>query len=211
MIVIDENGARAVNACILFLPQIANKALRTIEGISTPDTPHPAQQCMIDHHGSQCGFCTPGFVTSMVAAQINNDTDHDVTLAGNLCRCTGYAPIFRAAQACEGTKAPKWFHADQSDLRTLAQYVDAKLPTTTDELADILAEDPETTLIAGATDVGLWINKDMRDIAPMAFIHNIRKWNISRNTQIIGNLGPMSQLNKCDCGVLMRNQALRHC
>ena len=56
VIVIDENGARAVNACILFLPQIANKALRTIEGISTPDAPHPAQQCMIDHHGSQCGL-----------------------------------------------------------------------------------------------------------------------------------------------------------
>ena len=173
VIVIDENGARAVNACILFLPQITNKALRTIEGISTPDAPHPTQQCMIDHHGSQCGFCTPGFVTSMVAAQINNDTDHDVTLAGNLCRCTGYAPIFRAAQACEGTKAPKWFHDDQSDLGALAQSVDAKLPTTTDELADILAEDPETTLIAGATDIGLWINKDLRDIAPMAFIHNV--------------------------------------
>ena len=110
----------------------------------------------------------------MVAAQINNDADHDVTSAGNLCRCPGYAPIFRAAQACEGTKAPKWFHDDQSDLRTLAQSVDAKLPTTTDELANILAEEPETTLIAGATDVGLWINKDMRDITPMAFIHNIK-------------------------------------
>ena len=175
VIVIDENGARAVNACILFLPQLANKALRTIEGISTQDAPHPAQQCMIDHHGSQCGFCTPGFVTSIVAAQINNDTDHDVTLAGNLCRCTGYAPIFRAAQACERTKAPKWFYDDQSDLRTLAQSVDAKLPKTTEELANILAEDPETTLIAGATDVGLWINKDLRDIAPMAFIHNIKE------------------------------------
>ena len=175
VIVIDENGARAVNACILFLPQIANKALRTIEGISTPDTPHPAQQYMIEHHGSQCGFCTPGFVTSMVAAQINNDADHDVTLAGNLCRCTGYAPIFRAAQACEGTKAPKWFHDDQSDLGTLAQFVDAIFPTTTGELANILAKDPKTTLIAGATDVGLWINKDLRDIAPMAFIHNIKE------------------------------------
>ena len=174
VILIDDNGARAVNACILFLPQIANKALRTIEGISSHDAPHPAQQCMIDHHGSQCGFCTPGFVTSMVAAQINNDTDHDVTLAGNLCRCTGYAPIFRAALACEGTKAPKWFHDDQSDLRTLAQSVDTKLPTTSDELANILAEEPETTLIAGATDVGLWINKDMRDIAPIAFIHHIK-------------------------------------
>ena len=111
----------------------------------------------------------------MVAAQINNDTDHDVTLVGNLCRCTGYAPIFRAAQACEGTTSPEWFHDDQSDLRTLAQSVDAILPTTTDGLANILAKEPETTLISGATDVGLWLNKDMRDIAPLAFIHNIKE------------------------------------
>ena len=107
--------------------------------------------------------------TSMVAAQINNDTDHDVTLAGNLCRYRIY-PFFAAQRVKE--QAPKWFHDDPSDLRTLEQSVDAKLPTTTDELANILADEPETTL-SGATDVELWINKDMGDIAPMAFIHNI--------------------------------------
>ena len=175
VILIDDSGAHAVNACILFLPQIAHKALRTIEGISKPDALHPTQERMIEHHGSQCGFCTPGFVTSMVAAQINNDTDHDVTLAGNLCRCTGYAPIFRAAQACEGAKPPSWFEEDQVSLKTLGQSLDASLPRTTDELANILAKKPETTLIAGATDVGLWINKDLRNIVPIAFIHNIKE------------------------------------
>lgn len=175
VILIDQDGVRAVNACILFLPQIANKAVRTIEGISKPDALHPVQDCMIEHHGSQCGFCTPGFITSMVAAQINNDTDHDVTLAGNLCRCTGYAPIFRAARACENAPEPNWVKEDQQKLGTLAQSVDPKLPNTADELANILVSEPETTLIAGATDVGLWINKDMRNIAPMAFIHNINE------------------------------------
>jgi len=175
VILIDENGARAVNACILFLPQIANKALRTIEGISKPDALHPVQTSMIEHHGSQCGFCTPGFVTSMVAAQINNDTEHDITLAGNLCRCTGYAPIFRAAQSCENAEKPDWFQEDQEKIRTLPRHFDPMLPDNTDELAQILGENPETTLIAGATDVGLWINKDMRDISPMAFIHNVNE------------------------------------
>ena len=95
MMVTDEVGARALNACILFLPQLQGKAVRTVEGIAGPAGElHPVQQAMVDHHGSQCGFCTPGFVVAMATAHLNGDTDHDVALAGNLCRCTGYAPIY---------------------------------------------------------------------------------------------------------------------
>ena len=91
---------RRVNACILFLPQLHGKAVRTVEGISGPGGEmHPVQAAMVDHHGSQCGFCTPGFVASMAAAHTNGDTAFDDVLAGNLCRCTGYAPIIRAAEA----------------------------------------------------------------------------------------------------------------
>ena len=98
VIVTDETSAKALNACILFLPQLDGKAIRTVEGISAPDgTPHPVQTEMINHHGSQCGFCTPGFIVSMATAHLNGDTDHDVALAGNLCRCTGYAPIMIGA------------------------------------------------------------------------------------------------------------------
>ena len=96
----DETGHRALNGCILFLPQVNGKSVTTVEGLRAPDgSLHPVQQTMIDHHGSQCGFCTPGIVMSMATAHLNKDTDHDTTLAGNLCRCTGYAPIIRAAQA----------------------------------------------------------------------------------------------------------------
>lgn len=96
----DADGSRALNGCILFMPQVHGKHVTTIEGISAPDgTLHPAQRSMVDHHGSQCGFCTPGFVVSMACAHLNGATDHDTQLAGNLCRCTGYAPIIRAAQA----------------------------------------------------------------------------------------------------------------
>ena len=86
VILIDkEKSIRPLNSCILFLPQIDGKAVRTVEGIRN----HKVQDKMVEFHGSQCGFCTPGFITSMVAANINRDRDHNTTLAGNLCRCTG--------------------------------------------------------------------------------------------------------------------------
>jgi xanthine dehydrogenase small subunit len=109
VMVTDATGARTFNACILFLPQLNGKAVRTVEGIAGPDgTLHPVQQAMIDHHGSQCGFCTPGFVVSMAAAHLNGRRDFDDQLAGNLCRCTGYAPIIRAAEAAAGAPVPDW-------------------------------------------------------------------------------------------------------
>ncbi|MCE8458298.1 2Fe-2S iron-sulfur cluster-binding protein, partial [Rhodovulum sulfidophilum] len=100
VMVTDAEGSRALNACILFLPQIHGKAIRTVEGLAAPDGRlHPVQQALIDHHASQCGFCTPGFAVSMATAQQTGDTDLEAALAGNLCRCTGYAPILRAAEA----------------------------------------------------------------------------------------------------------------
>jgi xanthine dehydrogenase iron-sulfur cluster and FAD-binding subunit A len=102
VMVTDVSGTCALNACILFLPQLHGKAVRTVEGIAAPDGRlHPVQQAMIGHHGSQCGFCTPGFVVSMAVAHLQGRQDHDDVLAGNLCRCTGYAPIIRAAEAAE--------------------------------------------------------------------------------------------------------------
>jgi xanthine dehydrogenase small subunit len=111
VMVTDARGSRALNACILFLPQLHGKALRTVEGLSGPEGQlHPVQQAMIDHHGSQCGFCTPGFVVSLAAAHLNGETDYDAALAGNLCRCTGYAPILRAARAAAEQPVPDWIY-----------------------------------------------------------------------------------------------------
>jgi xanthine dehydrogenase small subunit len=118
VLVTDRTGTRALNACILFLPQLHGRALRTVEGISGPDgTLHPVQSAMIEHHGSQCGFCTPGFIASMAAAHLNGETDHDRALAGNLCRCTGYAPIIRAAKAAEHAPVPGWMTQDREMLK----------------------------------------------------------------------------------------------
>ncbi len=106
VMVTDENGPRALNACILFLQQLQGKAVRTIEGLAAQNgTPHPVQSAMVDHHGSQCGFCTPGFIVSMAVAHAKGRTDHDTVLAGNLCRCTGYAKIAEAVMAAAKASA----------------------------------------------------------------------------------------------------------
>ena len=186
VLVTDADGtARALNACILFLPQVQACAVRTVEGLASPDgTLHPVQTAMIDHHGSQCGFCTPGFVVAMAAAHANRRTDHDDQLAGNLCRCTGYAPIIRAAEAAEGTPLPDWLATDRAFAFAQISSGGAAgggqtaplqgfRPTTGDELALWYAQNPEATLIAGATDVGLWVNKSLRDLAPVAFLNGI--------------------------------------
>jgi xanthine dehydrogenase small subunit len=180
VIVTDDTGRRALNACILLLPQLHGKAVRTVEGIAAPDgTLHTVQQAMIDHHGSQCGFCTPGFITAMAAAHANGQTDHDTQLAGNLCRCTGYAPIARAAKAAETEAKADWLDpAPFIFPKILAGGVEGSQPSTAphirphsaDDLAQWYAANPNATLIAGATDVGLWITKQLRELPKTAFL-----------------------------------------
>ena len=167
VMVTDAGGANALNACILFLPQLHGKAVRTVEGISAPDgSLHPVQQAMIDHHGSQCGFCTPGFIAAMATGHLAGRTDHDDVLAGNLCRCTGYAPIVRAAKAAEAAPVPAWIKDDLPAVDA-APYA----PDTLDALADWYAANTDATLIAGATDVGLWVTKQLRDLSQVAFLN----------------------------------------
>ena len=171
VVVQDETGLKALNACILFMPQLNGKSVRTVEGISAPDgTLHPVQQAMVDHHGSQCGFCTPGFIASMVAGHAQGRTDHDDVLAGNLCRCTGYAPIIRAAKTAESQPVPDWV---KDDLPTAdpAPYA----PETLDELATWYVANPDATLVAGATDVGLWVTKQLRDLPQVAFVNRCKE------------------------------------
>ena len=213
VMVTDPDGARALNACILFLPQLTGKAVRTVEGVQGPDGAlHPVQDAMVDHHGSQCGFCTPGFVVTMAVAHLNGRTDHNDQLAGNLCRCTGYAPIIRAAEVASGQPVPPWMQTDlalilkqgagpsegdkpptsipasgvppsgtltpaygQAELEGASpdgsEEEGPGLPGSADELAHWYADHPNGTLIAGATDVGLWVTKDLRTPSPVAFLH----------------------------------------
>ena len=193
VMVTGDDGPQALNACILFLPQLHGRAVRTVEGLAAPDGRlHPVQAAMVDHHGSQCGFCTPGFIMSMAAAHASGRTDHDDILAGNLCRCTGYAPIIRAACAAEAAPQADWLHDDPSFLLTEISSggqaeglggqtapptgcpsVPPMRPRTTDELATAYAAFPGATLVAGATDVGLWVTKQLRDLPQVIFLNGV--------------------------------------
>lgn len=174
VMVTDRDGAKSLNACILLMGQLHGKAVRTVEGISAPDgTRHPVQEAMIRHHGSQCGFCTPGIVISLAVGHMNGAKNHDEILAGNLCRCTGYAPIIRAAKAVEGVEVPDWMAEDLAVLDGLAGSTPPFAPTEIDALAEWYADNPDATLVGGATDVGLWLTKRLMDLPKVAFLGGI--------------------------------------
>jgi xanthine dehydrogenase small subunit len=197
VVVTDDLGVKALNACILFLPQLHGKAVRTVEGFKGPKGEmHPVQQAMIDHHGSQCGFCTPGFISSMIAGHQQGRSDHDVVLAGNLCRCTGYAPIIRAAEAAEADESPSWVEDDSADVPAAPL---AFAPETEDELAAWVEANPDATLIAGATDVGLWVTKQMRDLKKVVFLNlcvDLREISIGTDSIRIGAGVTMTQMRE---------------
>ena len=175
VMVTDAEGSKALNACILFLPQLHGKAVRTVEGVSGPKGEmHPVQSAMVAHHGSQCGFCTPGFVVSMAVAHLNGARDHDDQLAGNLCRCTGYAPIVRAAEAAAGEAVPEWMVSDRSAVAAFAAgEAGVFRPSDSDALAEWYVANPDAVLVAGATDVGLWVTKQLRELRPVAFLNGV--------------------------------------
>lgn len=170
-VMVTQNGtARALNACILFLPQLQGKAVRTVDGLRGPKGElHPIQQAMIDLHGSQCGFCTPGFIMSLVVGHLNRRTDHADMVSGNLCRCTGYLPILEAAKACETIPVPDWL---AGDLEYLGKDESEEFaPTTVAEVASVYAAHPDAVIVAGATDVGLWVTKGLKDLGKVIFLN----------------------------------------
>ena len=174
----DAVAWRAVNACILFLPMLDGKAVRTVESLSRGGALHPVQRAMADGHGSQCGFCTPGFVMSLYARSIGalgtEGTPVRDVIAGNLCRCTGYGPILAASEA----NPPR--PADDGETAALLREIAPSragrgwfAPGTADELAALLLEYPEARIVAGATDVGLWVTKGLMDLGTILFIGDI--------------------------------------
>jgi xanthine dehydrogenase small subunit len=169
---------RAVNACILFLPMVDGKAVVTVESLARDGALHPVQRSMADGHGSQCGFCTPGFVMSLYGRSIGalgtEGTPVKDVIAGNLCRCTGYGPILAAGEANPSQPAD-----DVETAALLRSLAPARAgpgwfaPRTSDELAALLTEHPDARIVAGATDVGLWVTKGLRDLGTTIFIADI--------------------------------------
>jgi xanthine dehydrogenase small subunit len=180
---------RAINSCIRFLPTIDGKELVTVESLADGDALHPVQQALVDLHGSQCGFCTPGFVMSLFALYLRDGTpardDVVEALAGNLCRCTGYRPIIDAGCAMRGYAEPRrWSRADaqatqhaellQSIHRDKPLAFDGFIaPRSLDELATAYAAAPRSLLLAGGTDIGLWVTKHLRELPPIIYLGEV--------------------------------------
>ncbi len=184
---------QTVNACIQFLPTLDGKALFSVEdvkAIAPGEALHPTQQAMVECHGSQCGFCTPGFVMSMWSSYEQHRAAGTVPtrqaladeLSGNLCRCTGYRPILDAGQrmfelpaatldtapvvqALRDMARPDSFH--------YAQGAGFHAPKTLDELACLREAKPDARLLAGSTDVGLWVNKQFRELGEIVYLGSV--------------------------------------
>ncbi len=221
-VVVGETDARgqltlkAVNACIQFLPTLDGRALFTVEDLRAADGAlHPVQQALVDCHGSQCGFCTPGFAMSMwalyenhpAAAGLPTRDEINTALSGNLCRCTGYRPIVEAAQkmfdeqqypraaldraavieALERIQRDGTFEYRAPDARGDAFGTPAFLaPVTLDAFATLRAAHPHARLLAGSTDVGLWVTKQFRDLGDILFIGNVAELKtIERDAQTL--------------------------
>lgn len=198
-----EDGLRfrPVNSCIQFLPTLDGKALYTVEGLKSANTLHPVQQAMVECHGSQCGFCTPGFVMSLFALYKNRDKvdrhDIDTALSGNLCRCTGYRPIIDAArkmytigealpvEAKDLLRTPGKDgdgEALRGELEKMERHTCLSLsetgryfaPLELEELAALYLAHPDATLLAGGTDVGLWVTKQFRQLSVLIYTGNVK-------------------------------------
>jgi aerobic-type carbon monoxide dehydrogenase small subunit (CoxS/CutS family) len=190
----DSNGGiryRAVNACIQLLATLDGCQLITVEDLAGDDgSLHPVQQALVDRHASQCGFCTPGFVMSLFALYHQpGEADRrqiEESIAGNLCRCTGYRPILdAAADALAGPRSDRFSAAERETAALLRgirpdrclhlEHQDRHFyaPVSVTELSEVLAEHPGAVMVAGATDVGLWINKQLASFDTLVYLGRV--------------------------------------
>lgn len=188
----DNLRYKTINSCITLLPSLHGKQLITVEDLKDGDQLHPAQQAMVDCHGSQCGFCTPGFVMSLFALQKNqaapSKAETQEALAGNLCRCTGYRAIVDAAAQHTETAVPDQFDRQQTETvcqlqaihqATLTELNDgehrAYCPATVEELAQLLQDNPSARLLAGGTDLVLEITQQLKQIDTLIYVGNVQE------------------------------------
>lgn len=183
-----------VNACIRFLGSLHGTHIVTVEHLAGKDGAlHPVQQAMVDYHGSQCGFCTPGFVMSLYGLWLSTEKPSraaiEKALQGNLCRCTGYEPIIKAAESVTAARPSTLFDPIERDRASIMSRLwaiplnetitvtkdDCRtiIPAGLSEFAAAYAAEPKATIVAGSTDVGLWVTKQMRALNTVIFINHL--------------------------------------
>jgi xanthine dehydrogenase small subunit len=189
---------QAINSCIALLPTLDGKALFTVEDLAQGDALHPVQQALVELHGSQCGFCTPGFAMSLWADYEERDRvpsaeEAQQVLSGNLCRCTGYRPILDAAKRCREYPLQRIERAPlRAALETLASEPALDYaapggrflaPHSLAGFARLRLEYPEARILAGGTDVGLWVTKQLRELGDILYIGNVSELRCTETDQ----------------------------
>lgn len=245
----DQLIYSSINSCLTLLPTLNGKQLIAVEDLKHGDQLHPVQQAMVDHHGSQCGFCTPGIVMSLFAYQKNHNSNllHEnntlkshidkkstvqpfnpakalESLAGNLCRCTGYQPIINAAKEISKNQQLDQFDLQQQQTIATLKSIqpgqcdtlsyntpstnkksavkNAYSPTQLSQLDRLLQQHPKAHLLAGGTDLVLDITQKQTSFDTLIYlgeIEELQRINLSENTIEIGATTPLSQCHPVLC------------
>jgi xanthine dehydrogenase small subunit len=210
----DTLRYRSLNSCLTFVSSLHGKQLISVEGLKHQGELHSVQKAMADCHGSQCGFCTPGFVMSLFALQ-KNSQGADVhqaqeALAGNLCRCTGYRPILDAAEQSCRQPCRDQFDAQQaqtiSRLKAIAPTQTGELnsgdkrclvPLTVADLADLYSSHPEARLLAGGTDLALEVTQFHKTLPVMIYVGHVAELKRIDKTASHLEIGAATSLTDC--------------
>jgi len=202
---------KAINACISFLPTLNGKHLILVEDLIEEDKKlHPVQEAMVKFHGSQCGFCTPGFAMSLFSmyknySKINNEVVEEA-LSGNLCRCTGYRPIIDAAKSLNNKKDQDKFKKNQNrtiNLLKKIKNVDVEInnrgkiyfaPKTIVNLKKILKKYPNAKILSGGTDLSLEVTKLRKQLKTIISLNSIEKLNFIKKSKSTIEIGAITSL-----------------
>ena len=202
-----------VNSCITFLPTLSGKQLILVEDLSSPDNSlHPVQQAMVRYHGSQCGFCTPGFIMSLFSmfknySKLNEEVIKD-SIAGNLCRCTGYKPIIKAAKSLRTKNKIDYFEKNKKRTITLLKKIEDEAiaiyrkdkryfaPRYVTDLKRILKKNINSRLLSGGTDLSLVVTKERKDINSIIYMNSIKELNYIKNENKYIEVGATTPLTK---------------
>jgi len=207
----NQINYRTVNSCITLLPTLQGKQLILVEDLISKDgSLHPVQKAMVNCHGSQCGFCTPGFVMALFSmfkqhSKFNNDVIKD-SIAGNLCRCTGYQPIIKAAKSLKNKNKVDHFSENIKNTIKLLKKINNKsiaiykkgkryfAPRYVQELKKILKKNIDADLLSGGTDMSLTITKENKDINSIIYMNSIRELNYIKNNNNYIEVGASTPL-----------------
>ena len=207
----NEINYKAVNSCITLLPTLQGKQLILVEDlISKEGLLHPVQQAMVNYHGSQCGFCTPGFIMSLFSMYKKNskfkDEEIKDSIAGNLCRCTGYQPIIKAAKSLRNKNKIDQFSKNKKNIINLLKKINNKsvviyykgkkyfAPRYITELKKILKKNADVDFLSGGTDLSLFVTKERKDIDSIIYMNSIRELQYIKNNNKYIEVGASTPL-----------------